>query len=427
MSFLASRTIWAERISRLDKKKILLVSLGHLSCDINGGALPATLPYLRAAHNLDYQATGGLILAYSCLSSLIQPLFGLLADKHNKPWFIPAGIALAGLGLAVMGFLAGYWAIFAGIAVSGIGSAFFHPEGARFANRVSGKSKGTGLSLFSIGGNSGFIIGPLLVTVFVGSFGLHGMAVFGVIGLVMAFVLVAGISRMPASMPPINATKLSRAAEASADDPAAAEGDELAKQSGKVDAAKASVEPRNNWREFSKLVMVIVSRSITFAGCNTFIPLYWVNVFGQSKAAGAMALVIMGACGVACNMAGGILSDKIGQVRVIRLAFSLMAPVVLVFGLAGEVWQAYALLPFLGLVIYMPFSSQVVLGQTLLAKNIGFASGITLGLATTLGGIAQPCLGWLADSFGLHTVFLYLSCASAMGGIFAWLLRGEKQ
>ena len=53
----------------MDKKKILLLSLGHLSCDVNGGALPAVLPFLRASYGLSYQATGGLMFAYSCLSS----------------------------------------------------------------------------------------------------------------------------------------------------------------------------------------------------------------------------------------------------------------------------------------------------------------------------------------------------------------------
>ena len=51
----------------MDKKKIFLVSLGHLSCDINGGAVPASLPYLRSIYGFDYQAAGGLVLAYSCL------------------------------------------------------------------------------------------------------------------------------------------------------------------------------------------------------------------------------------------------------------------------------------------------------------------------------------------------------------------------
>ena len=110
----------------MDKKKILLVSLGHLSCDINGGALPAILPFLRAAYDLSYQATGGLMFAYACLSSMIQPLFGLLSDRFSKPWFIPVGVLLAGCGLAAIGWMSGYWGIFAAIGLSGIGAALAH-------------------------------------------------------------------------------------------------------------------------------------------------------------------------------------------------------------------------------------------------------------------------------------------------------------
>ena len=75
----------------MDKKKIFLVSLGHLSCDINGGALPAILPFLITAYGFDYQAAAGLMFAFSCLSSIIQPAFGYLSDKLSKPWFIPVG------------------------------------------------------------------------------------------------------------------------------------------------------------------------------------------------------------------------------------------------------------------------------------------------------------------------------------------------
>ena len=96
----------------MDKKKILLVSLGHLSCDINGGALPAILPFLRSAFDLSYQATGGLMFAYACLSSMIQPLFGLLSDRFSKPWFIPLGVLLAGCGLFGSTFFATVLVVF---------------------------------------------------------------------------------------------------------------------------------------------------------------------------------------------------------------------------------------------------------------------------------------------------------------------------
>lgn len=405
----------------MERKKLALVSLGHLSCDINGGALPASLPYLRSAHGLDYQATAGLMLGYSCLSSLIQPLFGFWADKHSKPWFIPLGIFLAGFGLTAMSFMSHYWPIFLCLAISGIGSAFFHPEAARFANKVSGSHKGTGMSLFSIGGNSGFIIGPLLVAVFVGYFGLSGMSVFGILAAIMAIVLLWQIARLPGrSAPP--AQRLDPREAATEADPASAEGVELA--SGANLPKKVGV---NDWKGFSRLIAVILSRSIVFVGSNTFIPLYWVNALGQPAAAGATALVIFGACGVACNFLGGMLSDRIGYAPVVRLAFCLLGPIVLLLGLAGNLWLCYALLPMLGGALYLPFSAQVVLGQQLLAKNIGFASGITFGLSTTVGGMMQPVLGWIADGYGLPSVFTVLACIAIIGAVFSFLIADGRK
>lgn len=401
----------------MDKKKIALLALGHLSNDVNSGALPAALPYVRAAHALDYQATGGLMMAYSCLSSIIQPLFGLWADRLSKPWFIPLGVALAGCGIAAMGFMANYWAIFFAITISGVGSALFHPEGARCANRVAGKSKGAALSIFSIGGNTGFILGPLLVTFFVGRWGLSGMSAFAALGLATAILLLWAITRQPPERQPAHVhddAALAKAAAEEGADPAGAE------------ALEAEETPKpgvNDWREFSKLTAVIVARSITFVGFSSLIPLYWANVFGQSAAAGGLALAFFCTTGVCFNMAGGLLSDRIGCVSIIRLAFSIMPLVVFAFSFITRLWLAWAILPLLGFVLYAPFSSQVVLGQTLLARNIGFASGVTLGLATTLGGIAQPLLGYVADQAGLPWAIRAIGCACVVGAAFSWLLE----
>ena len=88
----------------MDLRKILLISLGHLSCDLNGGALPSLMPYLAAAHGFNYQAAGALMFAYSATSSLVQPVFGYLADKYCRSWFVPLAVLLAGGSLGLVGF-----------------------------------------------------------------------------------------------------------------------------------------------------------------------------------------------------------------------------------------------------------------------------------------------------------------------------------
>ncbi|MBQ9105365.1 MAG: MFS transporter, partial [Mailhella sp.] len=163
----------------MDYKKISLISLGHLSCDINAHALPALLPYLAAAHDFDYQTCGLLAFAYSAVSSIVQPILGLVADKFSRGWFIPLGILMAGVGFGFTGFLDTAPAIFLALLIAGVGGAVFHPEGARYANIVSGQRKGVGLSIFSVGGNGGMVMGPLLVMFAVAGFPVAGFTVGG--------------------------------------------------------------------------------------------------------------------------------------------------------------------------------------------------------------------------------------------------------
>ena len=137
----------------MDLKKIWLLAIGHLSCDINSHALPALLPYLAAAHDFDYQTCGLLAFAYAAVASLVQPVLGLIADKVAKGWFIPLGILLAGVGFSLSGWFSSAFTIFLALMAAGIGAAIFHPEGARYANIVSGSKKGMGLSIFAVGGS----------------------------------------------------------------------------------------------------------------------------------------------------------------------------------------------------------------------------------------------------------------------------------
>jgi FSR family fosmidomycin resistance protein-like MFS transporter len=64
----------------------------------------------------------------------------------------------------------------------------------------------------------------------------------------------------------------------------------------------------------------------------------------------------------------------------------------------------------------------VVLGQSYLAKNIGFASGVTLGLSFSVGGIVVPSLGWFADSYGLPAVMELIVLIAGVGALGTFFL-----
>ena len=72
--------------SKPNYRLLSLLALGHLVIDTNQGSLPALLPYLKTALGLTYTATGIIVLMSNVTSSLIQPLFGFLADKTARRW-----------------------------------------------------------------------------------------------------------------------------------------------------------------------------------------------------------------------------------------------------------------------------------------------------------------------------------------------------
>ncbi len=136
--------------------------------------MPALLPFLISLDHLNYASASTLILAATISSSVIQPWFGHVSDRRSLPWLMPLGPLVAGIGVGLAGIAGSYPLTFAAVVLSGIGVASFHPEGSRFANYVSGARRSSGMSLFSVGGNVGFALGPALVTPLVLAFGLSG-------------------------------------------------------------------------------------------------------------------------------------------------------------------------------------------------------------------------------------------------------------
>ena len=276
------------------------LSLGHLMADMTQGAIPVMLPFLIAEHHLSYAAAAGIVFASTVVSSLIQPLLGYFADKFSKPWFIPAGALVAGLGVALVGIVPSYHLILAVVVLSGLGLAAYHPEAARTANFVAAENKATAMSLFGIGGQAGFAIGPVFTTALLLWLGLRGTLILALPAILIGIFLAFQVPRFSVYM----------------------------KTSTKKTATTQPAEP-DEWVPFLRLSGVVFCRSIIFYTLNTFIPLYWIHVLHQSKAAAGTALTILFAAGVVGNFIGGRLADTFGLRTVVRggfFAFTIFCP-----------------------------------------------------------------------------------------------------
>jgi MFS transporter, FSR family, fosmidomycin resistance protein len=361
------------RSRTLDRRSMAVLSLGHMCVDLCQGALPALLPFLIAAHHWSYGQASALVLAATVSSSIVQPLFGHLSDGRSLPWLLPGGVALAAAGIALAGVAGSYGLTFAVVVASGLGVAAYHPEASRFANYVAGEKRATAMSFFSVGGNAGFALGPVLVTPLALAFGLGGTPLVAVLPAAAAVLIARELGRLK-GFRPANAT--------THDDTAEAEPDQ--------------------WRPFALLSAAVAARSVVYFGLMTLVPLYFVNELDASEATANAALTVMLAAGAVGTLIGGRLADRFGRRVVLRTSMAVLTPLMAVM-LLGGVGVAIGALALIGAATIATFSVTVVMGQEYLPSRLGIASGVTLGLAIGFGGLGAAILGALADATSLRT------------------------
>lgn len=376
-----------------------LISFGHICTDVPQGALPALLPFLVAAYSLSYTLAAVIMLANCLVSALIQPLFGYLGDKIDRPWFMAVGILLSGSGVASMSFFDSYEMIIVCALVTGVGSALFHPEGGKLANVIAGEKKGTGLSNFSIGGNIGYGIGPVVATLALSAWGLSGTTIF-FIPAAVGFALL------------LSQTKAYR---------------HLTKQEeDRIRATRQETRP-DDWVGFTKVTLVNIFRSIISNSFMIFIPLYWIAVLGQPQEFGSLMLTVYALGGAVATYVGGRLADAVGFKHIIALSCILLGPLLLFFVLTSNVVLATILVLLCALVHALAYAPMVVMAQSYLSNRIGFASGISLGVVVSMGGLVAPGIGAIGDAWGLDaSMWVVTALAFAALAVVSTLFMGRN-
>lgn len=370
-----------------------LLALGHMIVDINQGSLPAVLPVLKSSLALSYTATGLVVLVANTTSSLIQPLFGYLADQTSRRWLLPLSVALSSIGLGLIGLAPSYAAVLALVVVMGFGVAAYHPEGYRTATAVAGSKKATGVSVFSTGGNIGVALGPPFVTALVTSFGLGGSLGVLIPGLLVTALLTARLSLLSAPAP--------------------------------VRARAGRDDRKTMLGAMSLLVLVIALRSWTQVGVTTYMPFYYIEVLhGDPAMVGTLLAVFLGA-GVVGTLVAGPIADRVGMRRFMIGAMLLVTPVAVTVLFVDRA-LVFPVLALLGFVLVSSFTVSVVLGQAYMPRNPGMASGMIVGFAIGAGGIGATALGGIADRWGLATA-LWISAIMPLCGFVAALFLPEPR
>lgn len=374
--------------------RVRVWAAAHAVDDFYQGLVPAMIPFFILERQYSYVAASGLAMAATLGSSLPQPLLGVLADRRTTAWTAPAGLALAGTGAGLAGVLPGYPAVWALLLASGLGVALFHPAAGRDARRDAGEST-TAMSIFAAGGSIGFFLAPALATPLLVRYGVAASVVFIAPALVMAALLWRHQRRRLA-----------------------------------VTRSGPARVGRDRWGPFALLTGVGIVRSIGSFGMNTFVAVYWIKHLQASAGLGGAALAAFLVGGVLGTLLGGRIGDRFGLVRAAQWGGLLAVPAFVAVRVCPDPWLALPLVTLAGVATNIPFAVLVKLGQDYLPSRPGTATGVTLGLAVSAGGLLVPVLGAIADAYGPEAVLTTLCVVPALAVALSWFLpepTGEAQ
>ncbi|MEW6138179.1 MAG: MFS transporter [Thermodesulfobacteriota bacterium] len=352
-------------------RMLLVLSFGHFATDICQSALPAILPFLKAKLLLSYAMAGVIMLASNVTSSVIQPLFGYLSDRKEKAILLPAGCFCAGLGLSLLSIPNQYEVVLLLVIVSGLGIASYHPEGFKTARSFTGNKMATGLAVFTVGGNLGLAVGPLVATFILTVFGLSYLPLMLLFSLTFLLLLAFTWRSVAHARPATDSGATSR-----------------------------TRIPKTAYLPVGLIVATVVMRSWTHFGLMAYLPFYYIDYEqGDPLYAGTLVSVFLvgGAVG---TVVGSPLADRWGYKRFLVMSM-VLTTVLLPLILVTHGFMLFVTLGVVGMALISSFTVTMVMAQELLPNNLGVASGLMAGFAIGTGGIGVTLLGVIADHFGV--------------------------
>ncbi|MFJ8041164.1 MFS transporter [Kitasatospora sp. NPDC096147] len=368
-------------------RRMRLWGTAHAVDDLYQGLVPAVVPYFVLERGYGYVAAGGLTLAAALGSSVPQPLIGIAVDRRGLGWLAAAGLALAGTGFGLSGLAGPYALVWMLVLLSGVGVAMFHPAAGKAAREAAGDSAAA-MGVFAAGGSVGFFLAPVLATPLLVTWGVRATVCFLPPALLTAYVLHRHRRRTLAS--------------------------------GRVAARRTGAD---QWGPFLLLTAVAMVRSVVFFGVSTFLGLHWLRDLGGSRTLAGVALACFLGGGVTGTLLGGRIADRLGLVRTVQVGTALAVPALVGLVLVPGQYPPLLFAALTGAVLNVPFAVLIKLGQDYLPARPGTASGVTLGLALSVGGLSAPLLGLLAEGHGPRGVLAVLCAVPLAALALASLLR----
>ncbi|MCL5256823.1 MAG: MFS transporter [Chloroflexi bacterium] len=372
-----------------------LLASGHLSVELYASFLAPLLPLLIPKLGLSIAMVGLLATMQSLANSLLQPVFGHLADRGHSRLFVPLGLAVTAIFFSLIGLATHYYVLVLLVVLGGLGVAFFHPPCAVLIGDASRQRRGLGMSFFVAAGSLGSAIGPVLIVSAVSLFTLEGSYLIVVPGLLFAAVLYF--------LAPHKVTSQ--------------EHPQVAQHTGSANGSNAL--------PIAIVVTIVILQASTALTFGTFVPTY-LEANGFSLFTSGAALSIYNLCGAAGGLLVGYLSFRVRPARILQFSLIVSAPLFFLF-LHTDGPAKLVLLGAGGLLIFGVNPLALAMGQELAPRRASMVSGLIMGFAWGIASMFLTDLGVAADRVGLPTAMTIMTAVPLLAAVLTLALPNTSR
>jgi MFS transporter, FSR family, fosmidomycin resistance protein len=381
-------------VSLFSERSLRAVVLGHLMVDLFNAERPLVLAVLSIPLGLTNALIGLVSFLHTLSGSLLQPVFGWLADRIGPRPLIASGVlwmtATFGLAVVVPGRAALVLLI-----LGGIGSAAFHPAGATEATRATRQHietrETTAASFFFLLGQIGYILAPAIGGPLLDQWGPPGLLALLPPGLAVGALAARDVADGERTVSPTVPS------------------DNCRPTWGTASVAFAAVTALQSWSQTNMV---------------TYLPKYYSDLGFRPAVYGLLSAAFMVGTAIG-GVSGGWLGDRRSRRMIVSATLIAAAIPLALYPLLGPTGWGYVLALASGALTGASYSILIVHGQKLLPGRRGASSGLVLGFAFASGSLGTLLSGMMADQVGFTPVFWSTAAICVVAGVLALFTRIE--
>jgi len=377
-----------------NKGLITTVSLAHLVQDTYSAFLAPILPLLIEKLGMSLVMSAFLDIARK-LPSLLNPFFGLLAERSDARYFVILSPAFTAIVMTLLGSVNSYGVLLVLLVLAGVASTLFHIPSPGMIKEASGKKLGRGMSFYMVGGELARTIGPLLITGGVSLWGLEGTWRLMPFGLLASLILYYKLKDFHFTQN--NFSK-------------------------KREKGEAMAEVKRFMPLFGVMGGFMFFQSAMKMAVTLYLAVYLTQQ-GFSLWVASSALAVLQFFGVLGTFLSGTLSDKIGRQNTLVLMSSGAALSMSAFLWSESLYTLFPLLALLGIFMFANGPVMLSVIHELDTKMPTFINSVYMSINFSISSIVVLAMGMFGDTIGLSLTYTIASALAYVAIPFAWMLN----